>query len=191
MNAPGVASAREAPAAPGAAAGAAAARAASFRDGRARRACRSPGAARPAARREVMLWADTFNNYFHPETSRAALEVLRPPGLRVTVPRERLCCGRPLVRLRHARSGEGLSAAGPRRSRAHRSTPACRWSCSSRAAPRCFATSCATCSRPTRAPSGCEPDVPAQRVPRRHAPASSRRSSSAACCSTATAITRR
>ena len=45
---------------------------------------------------EVILWADTFNNYFRPETSRAALDVLRAAGLRVTVPREHLCCGRPL-----------------------------------------------------------------------------------------------
>ena len=46
--------------------------------------------------REVILWADTFNNYFHPATSRAAYEVLQAAGVRVTVPRERLCCGRPL-----------------------------------------------------------------------------------------------
>ena len=45
---------------------------------------------------EVILWADTFNNYFHPETSRAALEVLRAAGFRVTVPHTHLCCGRPL-----------------------------------------------------------------------------------------------
>jgi FAD/FMN-containing dehydrogenase/Fe-S oxidoreductase len=45
---------------------------------------------------EVILWADTFNNYFRPQTSRAALGVLRAAGLRVTVPRQHLCCGRPL-----------------------------------------------------------------------------------------------
>ena len=45
---------------------------------------------------EVILWADTFNNYFHPETSRAALEVLQGAGFRVTVPQGHLCCGRPL-----------------------------------------------------------------------------------------------
>ena len=45
---------------------------------------------------EVILWADTFNNYFHPETSRAALDVLRSAGVHVTVPSTRLCCGRPL-----------------------------------------------------------------------------------------------
>jgi Fe-S oxidoreductase len=45
---------------------------------------------------EVMLWADTFNNYFHPETSRAALAVLEDAGFRVTTSQQHLCCGRPL-----------------------------------------------------------------------------------------------
>jgi FAD/FMN-containing dehydrogenase/Fe-S oxidoreductase len=45
---------------------------------------------------EVILWVDTFNNYFHPETSRAALRVLKDAGFRVTIPRNHLCCGRPL-----------------------------------------------------------------------------------------------
>ncbi len=48
------------------------------------------------AGREVILWVDTFNNYFHPETSRAALEVLRRAGFTVRIPRSHLCCGRPL-----------------------------------------------------------------------------------------------
>ncbi len=46
--------------------------------------------------REVILWADTFNNYFHPETARAALEVLRDAGFKVKVSQRHLCCGRPL-----------------------------------------------------------------------------------------------
>jgi FAD/FMN-containing dehydrogenase/Fe-S oxidoreductase len=46
--------------------------------------------------REVILWADTFNNYFHPETARAALEVLQGAGFMVRVSRRHLCCGRPL-----------------------------------------------------------------------------------------------
>jgi Fe-S oxidoreductase len=56
----------------------------------------SAGAASPHGQREVVLFADTFNNYFHPETSRAALDVLRAAKLHVTVPASRLCCGRPL-----------------------------------------------------------------------------------------------
>ncbi len=46
--------------------------------------------------REVILWADTFNNYFHPDTLRAALDVLSGAGWKVIVPRGHLCCGRPL-----------------------------------------------------------------------------------------------
>ncbi|MGI9075529.1 MAG: FAD-binding and (Fe-S)-binding domain-containing protein [Bryobacteraceae bacterium] len=46
--------------------------------------------------RQVILWLDTFNNYFHPETSRAALQVLERRGFHVTASPARLCCGRPL-----------------------------------------------------------------------------------------------
>jgi len=46
--------------------------------------------------RQVVLWVDTFNNYFCPETCRAALEVLEAAGFEVTCSRRRLCCGRPL-----------------------------------------------------------------------------------------------
>ena len=56
----------------------------------------APGTGAATGAREVILWADTFNNYFRPATSRAALEVLQAAGAHVTVPRERLCCGRPL-----------------------------------------------------------------------------------------------
>jgi Fe-S oxidoreductase len=44
----------------------------------------------------VFLWADTFNNYFLPDTAKAAVEVLEAAGFDVTVPRAHLCCGRPL-----------------------------------------------------------------------------------------------
>jgi FAD/FMN-containing dehydrogenase/Fe-S oxidoreductase len=46
--------------------------------------------------RNVMLWVDTFNNALHPETCRAALEVLRAAGCHVVLPPGGLCCGRPL-----------------------------------------------------------------------------------------------
>jgi FAD/FMN-containing dehydrogenase/Fe-S oxidoreductase len=45
---------------------------------------------------DVILWVDTFNNAFHPETTRAAYEVLTAAGCRVSIPRQMLCCGRPL-----------------------------------------------------------------------------------------------
>jgi len=50
----------------------------------------------PTAGGDVILWVDTFNNYFHPQTSQAALGVLRHAGFSVAVPPARLCCGRPL-----------------------------------------------------------------------------------------------
>jgi FAD/FMN-containing dehydrogenase/Fe-S oxidoreductase len=49
-----------------------------------------------SGQRDVILWADTFNNYFSPDTSRAALEVLQNAGFHVSVPQDHLCCGRPL-----------------------------------------------------------------------------------------------
>jgi Fe-S oxidoreductase len=47
----------------------------------------------------VVLWVDTFNNYFEPENARAALAVLRAAGYVVHLPRPQdggrpLCCGR-------------------------------------------------------------------------------------------------
>jgi Fe-S oxidoreductase len=44
----------------------------------------------------VLLWPDTFNNYFHTGTAKAAVEVLEAAGFRVVVPKANLCCGRPL-----------------------------------------------------------------------------------------------
>jgi len=49
-----------------------------------------------STQKEVILWPDTFNNYFHSETARAAVDVLRHAGFKVIVPRQQLCCGRPL-----------------------------------------------------------------------------------------------
>jgi Fe-S oxidoreductase len=44
----------------------------------------------------VLLFPDTFNNFLHPEPLKAAVEVLDGAGLRVEVPGQALCCGRPL-----------------------------------------------------------------------------------------------
>jgi FAD/FMN-containing dehydrogenase/Fe-S oxidoreductase len=44
----------------------------------------------------VVLWPDTFNNYFRPQTLIAATELLERAGFKVTIPRRQLCCGRPL-----------------------------------------------------------------------------------------------
>jgi len=50
----------------------------------------------PSKAGNVIMWVDTFNNYFHPETCRAALEVLEDAGFTVLCSQRPLCCGRPL-----------------------------------------------------------------------------------------------
>jgi FAD/FMN-containing dehydrogenase/Fe-S oxidoreductase len=59
----------------------------------------APPAAGAQDAREVVLFADTFNNYFESENARAALRVLQAAGYRVHVARAAkesrpLCCGR-------------------------------------------------------------------------------------------------
>jgi Fe-S oxidoreductase len=44
----------------------------------------------------VLLWPDTFVNYFEPQVGIAAVEVLEAAGFRVTLPDRWVCCGRPL-----------------------------------------------------------------------------------------------
>ncbi len=44
----------------------------------------------------VMLWPDTFNNYFRPGTAIAATHALEALGYHVMVPDQPVCCGRPL-----------------------------------------------------------------------------------------------
>jgi FAD/FMN-containing dehydrogenase len=46
--------------------------------------------------RPVVLWSDTFTNYFYPEVGRAAVTVLERLGYFVMVPPQ-TCCGRPFV----------------------------------------------------------------------------------------------
>ncbi len=43
----------------------------------------------------VVLFPDTFSNYFRPQSALAAVRVLEASGARVSLPREKLCCGRP------------------------------------------------------------------------------------------------
>ena len=43
----------------------------------------------------VLLWSDTFTNYFYPDVGRAAVQVLEYLGYHVVVPPQ-TCCGRPL-----------------------------------------------------------------------------------------------
>ncbi|SCZ63344.1 FAD-binding and (Fe-S)-binding domain-containing protein [Thiohalomonas denitrificans] len=44
----------------------------------------------------VLLWPDTFNNYWFPEILKSAVQVLEAGGYRVMVPEKKVCCGRPL-----------------------------------------------------------------------------------------------
>jgi FAD/FMN-containing dehydrogenase/Fe-S oxidoreductase len=46
--------------------------------------------------RELILFPDTFNNFFRPATAIAAVHVLEAAGWRVTIPPRLLCCARPL-----------------------------------------------------------------------------------------------
>lgn len=51
---------------------------------------------RPSGGQRVVLWPDTFNNHFHPETAQSAVRVLESLGCEVLVPTTPVCCGRPL-----------------------------------------------------------------------------------------------
>ena len=53
------------------------------------------GSVRPllATRGRVLLWPDTFTNYFDPHIGQAAVQVLEAAGWQVTIPAEPLCCG--------------------------------------------------------------------------------------------------
>ena len=45
---------------------------------------------------QVVLWPDTWNNYYHPQTLAAAEFVLTQAGFSVKNPEGHICCGRPL-----------------------------------------------------------------------------------------------
>ncbi|HTW47795.1 MAG TPA: FAD-binding and (Fe-S)-binding domain-containing protein [Acidobacteriaceae bacterium] len=44
----------------------------------------------------VLLWPDTWNNYYHPQSLLAAAQVLTRAGFTPEIPRRHVCCGRPL-----------------------------------------------------------------------------------------------
>jgi len=63
----------------------------------------APSFPRPPAERvgnrepqPVVLWADTWNNYYHPQTLMAAERVLTQAGFRVQTTKGHICCGRAL-----------------------------------------------------------------------------------------------
>jgi FAD/FMN-containing dehydrogenase/Fe-S oxidoreductase len=76
------------------------------------------GVSAEEAGRKVFLWADTWNNYYHPQTLTAAETVLSGAGFGVKTAQGHLCCGRPLYDfgfLDRARSylGDVLQRLGP------------------------------------------------------------------------------
>jgi FAD/FMN-containing dehydrogenase/Fe-S oxidoreductase len=61
--------------------------------------CRQHKSPRPTGNSRatrVILWPDTFNNFFHPSVAIAATEVLEAANCDIVVPRQPFCCGRPL-----------------------------------------------------------------------------------------------
>jgi Fe-S oxidoreductase len=46
--------------------------------------------------REVVLFPDTFNNYFHTDVGVACVEAIEAAGWQVVMPKSHVCCGRPL-----------------------------------------------------------------------------------------------
>ena len=62
-----------------------------FRDAFPRHGSRQATAGKP-----VLLWPDTWNNYFHPQALHAAAKLLTDSGHRIEVPKQHICCGRPL-----------------------------------------------------------------------------------------------
>jgi Fe-S oxidoreductase len=76
------------------------------------------GQAKHGAENRVILWPDTFNNYFFPETAIAAANVLESAGSEVLVPAGHFCCGRPLYDYGFLEMAKGylrrlLNALGP------------------------------------------------------------------------------
>src|SRR5439155_23563812 len=60
------------------------------------RAVSGDGRDAASSNNSVVLWPDTFNNYFFPSTLVAAVKVLEHAGFHVLVPKGNFCCGRPL-----------------------------------------------------------------------------------------------
>src|SRR5437763_10738865 len=59
---------------------------------------------------QVVLWPDTWNNYYHPQTLAAAETVLREAGFEVIMPKGHICCGRPLYDFGHLDSARAYLA---------------------------------------------------------------------------------
>ncbi|WP_084327243.1 FAD-binding and (Fe-S)-binding domain-containing protein [Salinarimonas rosea] len=63
---------------------------------------------RPRGGERVLIWPDTFNDHFRPDTLIAATKVLERAGYRVEIPPRRLCCGRALYAEGFLRTAQNL-----------------------------------------------------------------------------------
>ncbi len=63
-----------------------------------------------SASSQVLLWPDTWNNYYHPQTLVAAETLLTEAGFEVIVPSGHICCGRPLYDFGHLDSARAYLA---------------------------------------------------------------------------------
>ena len=66
----------------------------------------------------VILFPDTFSNYFRPQSALAAARVLEASGARVELPKEGLCCGRPYYDFGMLDKAKASAGEDPRRARA-------------------------------------------------------------------------
>jgi Fe-S oxidoreductase len=58
----------------------------------------------------VLLWPDTWNNYYHPQTLVAAEIVLKRAGFAVETPKGHICCGRALYDFGHLKTAKSYLA---------------------------------------------------------------------------------
>ena len=105
------------------------------------------------AGKRVLLWPDTFNNYFRPDTAIAATRVLEASRLRGRHPTAAAVLRPTALRLGHARRSQGTYGAKRSRRSPMKSPPARRSSAWNRPASAPSATSCPASSRRTSAPS--------------------------------------
>ena len=70
----------------------------------------SAGDSRPQrdSRGTVLLWPDTFTNYFHPHVGQAAVSVLEAAGWAVDIPAGPLCCGLTWISTGQLRTGKRI-----------------------------------------------------------------------------------
>ncbi len=70
----------------------------------------SAGDSRPQqdSRGTVLLWPDTFTNYFHPHVGQAAVSVLEDAGWAVDIPAGPLCCGLTWISTGQLRTGKRI-----------------------------------------------------------------------------------